>query len=182
MVDQRFFEIPISEVWSLCEHYLFETSLLFGVKIHAFVLMSNHYHLLVTTPESNLSDAMEFFQSRVARGISAAKGNSSVRFQARYRWSIINSPQYYANATAYVYLNPVRAGILTDPGLYKFSTLNGLLGHSRLSIPICTSSLDDLDISKDPFAFYRWSKITMAATNPKKVQRALRSAFFNLAK
>ena len=180
MADQRFFDVPIEQVWELCEKFLFETTLLFGIRIHAFVLMGNHYHLAVTTPESNLSDAMEFLQSRIAKGISIAKGAASVRFQSRYRWSIAKTPEYFLNLISYIYLNPVRAGITDDPGAYTYSTLNGILGFSKLRIPVWSCDLGDEFLWCDPFQFYQWAPLTQAAINPKKIQTALRRAVFEL--
>jgi putative transposase len=180
MADQRFFEIPINQVWRICENTLYETAVLFGIKIHAFVLMGNHYHMAVTTPEANLSDAMEFLQSRIASGISLAKGCPSVRFQSRYKWSIAKRNQDFLNLVAYIYLNPVRAKITEDAGAYRYSTLNGILGYSKLRIPVFKSGLGDEIFWKDPFQFYVWAPATQAAVNPKKVQTALRRAVFEI--
>lgn len=167
-------------VWEACEHYLFETKILYGVRIHAFVLMGNHFHLVLSTPECNLSDAMEYFQSRIARQISALRGGSSVRFQARYRWSIVKTESYFLNLMAYVYLNPVRAGIVKHPQNYKFSSLIGLIGKGVLRIPIAAHSLAENWFWDDPFQMVDWFSTTVAAVLPEKITRGLRRPVFSI--
>jgi putative transposase len=180
LMDKQFFEVPIEDVWKACESYLIEIQILFAAKIHAFVLMNNHFHLVLTTPEVNLSDVMEYFQSRVARQISILRGCSSVRFQSRYRWSIVNTETYFLNLLAYVYLNPVRAGIVKHPHEYRYSSLHGQLGLNALKIPVCSSPIVSNHSLNDPTIQLTWLPLTIAAQMPEKITRGLRRAEFKI--
>jgi putative transposase len=123
-------------VWEVISTELFRIHLLCGVEIHAFVLMANHYHMLLTTPDRDLGVVMSEFGGSVTRTMNRISGRSGHLFGGPYRWSQIRSANYYANALKYVYRNPVRAGIVARVEDYPFSTLDGLLGGSRLPVPL----------------------------------------------
>jgi REP element-mobilizing transposase RayT len=91
-----------------------------GWMIHAYVLMGNHYHLLVETPEANLCDGMRWFQ-----GTFTNRYNRYNRFnreighlyQGRYKSLIVDSdsPGYFRQVSSYIHLNPARARLVKEP-------------------------------------------------------------------
>jgi putative transposase len=134
--NKEWFKLPMEEMWKITSEELYRISILYGAQIHAFTLMSNHLHLLTSTPEADLSKCMEEFAKSVTRTVNLKTGRSGHLFGGRYKWSIIQSPIYYAYALKYVYRNPVRAGIVERVEDYPFSTLQGLLGQTHLPFPL----------------------------------------------
>jgi REP element-mobilizing transposase RayT len=87
-----------------------------GWLVHAYVLMGNHYHLLLETPEANLSRGM-----RLLQGIYTIRHNARHRlrghlFQGRYKAIVVDGEDalYFRTLGDYIHLNPVRAGLLAE--------------------------------------------------------------------
>jgi putative transposase len=85
-----------------------------GWRVHAFVLMRNHYHLLIETPQPNLVAGMRWFQSTYTMRFNRRHGLSGHLFQGRYKAQLIDgrSAGYLRTACDYVHLNPVRARLV----------------------------------------------------------------------
>ncbi|MBT3234709.1 MAG: hypothetical protein HN353_02035 [Bdellovibrionales bacterium] len=146
--NKEWFPIVIDKLWPLLNDLLTLTSWMYEIEIHAFVLMSNHFHLLVSTPKSNLDFAMRFFMSNSAKEINYLSGRINRVYGGRYKWSIIKDEAYLFNVVSYIYENPRRANSCKSIESYPYSTLHGLLGQDRLMIPISPlpySSEDGLD-------------------------------------
>ncbi len=86
-----------------------------GWRVHAFVLMGNHYHLLVETPEPNLVDGMRWFQSTYTIRFNRRHRLSGHLFQGRYKAVVVDPEErtYFATLSDYIHLNPVRAGLIS---------------------------------------------------------------------
>ena len=80
-------------------------------RVYTFVIMSNHLHVVLKTPEPNLSRGMQSFLSAYANGWSRRHRFSGHVFQGRYRTELVEDETYLWTVTRYVHLNPVRAGI-----------------------------------------------------------------------
>jgi len=84
-----------------------------GWYVHAYVLMGNHYHIMLETPEGNLVDGMKWFQGTYTQRINAWQGRRGHLFQGRYKAQLINSEQrddnYFQTVSEYIHLNPARA-------------------------------------------------------------------------
>ncbi len=108
----------------------------FDVRIHAFVLMANHFHLLVSTPRANLSQAMCYFMRNTSLDITKAGKRINQTYGSRHFRCIIDNDHYFTHCYKYIYRNPIRAGVVQQVEDYRFSTLHGLLGKSPLIIPL----------------------------------------------
>ncbi len=118
------------------EDYLYLLSVAYGVRIHAFVLMANHFHLLATAPNGNLSSAMLYFMRETSKQITKLSGRINQTYGGRNHKTRISSYHHFLNTYKYVYQNPVQAGLSENVEQYRYSTLHGLCGNSRLIIPI----------------------------------------------
>jgi len=118
------------------EDYLFLVHHGFHLKIHSFVLMKNHFHCLASSPQANLSSAMNYFMRETSREITRLSGRVNQTYGGRYHRSLIPSDHYYMNAYKYIYQNPVRAKLSERVEEYGYSTLTGLLGIKKITIPL----------------------------------------------
>ena len=106
-----------------------------GWRIHAYVLMDNHYHFLLETPEANLVDGMRWFQGVYTQRFNARHKLWGHLFQGRYKALLVDDGDYFATVADYIHLNPARArcfdlnsGRLTD---YPWSSYLGLMRPSK---------------------------------------------------
>lgn len=85
-----------------------------GWRVHAFVLMGNHYHLLLETPEPNLSRGMHWLQTTYTVRHNKRHGLHGHLFQGRYKAIPVEAEagDYFATVADYIHLNPLRAGLL----------------------------------------------------------------------
>lgn len=101
--DRRFFCQTLAEA---CERT--------GWKVHAWVLMSNHYHLMFETPEANLVAGMKWLQNTYTRRFNSRHRLWGRLFGDRYKAVLCEggSPYYYCSLMDYIHLNPVRVGLV----------------------------------------------------------------------
>jgi putative transposase len=135
VLDQRFYP-DLKVAWDIYADALRLSAWGRGLNVHAFVLMSNHYHLLVSTPDSNLDQCIQYFQSQVSLGMRRYASTGNLRFGTRYKWSLLTDPIYVRSVYRYIYQNPLRAGLVPRVELYPWSTLAGIVGMSALKPPI----------------------------------------------
>jgi putative transposase len=94
-----------------------------GWRVHAWVLMTNHYHLLVETPQPNLVAGMRWFQTTYTVRFNRRHRVSGHLFQGRYKAIVVDPEEreYFALLSDYIHLNPVRARIISlQHRLYDF--------------------------------------------------------------
>ncbi|HEY5296231.1 MAG TPA: transposase [Gaiellaceae bacterium] len=92
----------------------------FSWRLSAYALMTNHFHLVVLADLEQLSRGMHQLSFRYAQGFNDRYERVGHLFQGRFKASSIESSEYYANACAYVFENPVRAGICAEPSAYRW--------------------------------------------------------------
>jgi len=94
-----------------------------GFRPHHFVLMSNHFHLIGSTPKANLYEFMHVFQTVVSQTINQLLGRKNHIFGQRYNATVIQTEYQLANVIKYLYQNPVRAKMVQSPFNFRYSTL-----------------------------------------------------------
>lgn len=100
-----------------------EASVRFGVEVHAYVLMTNHVHLMVTPPSGEaLSRAMQAVGRRYVRYFNDRYERSGTLFEGRYRSVLVDQETYWITCMRYIELNPVRAGLVDHPAQYRWSS------------------------------------------------------------
>lgn len=107
---------------------LAETHNKYGIQVHCYVLMPNHYHIVLTTPFANLSKAMHYLNSSYTNWFRTKYNLVGSIFQGRYKALLIDTDSYLLSLSAYVHLNPIKAGLVEDPRKFKWSSYDTYLG------------------------------------------------------
>lgn len=97
-----------------------------GVEVHAYVLMTNHVHLLLTpNREGTVSAVMQAVGRRYVQRFNALRGRTGTLFDGRFKASLVQTERYLLCCYRYIELNPVRAGLAADPRDYRWSSYRG---------------------------------------------------------
>ena len=95
----------------------------FEIHIHGWVLMTNHVHLLVTPlGDSGVSQLIQTLGRQYVRYFNYTYHRTGTLFEGRFKSSVVQHEEYFLNCLRYIELNPVRAGMVKDPGDYKWSS------------------------------------------------------------
>jgi REP element-mobilizing transposase RayT len=105
-----------------------EVTTIFGIEIHAYCLLSNHYHLLVRTPGAGLARAMRHLDGIHAQRVNRGTGTDGALFRGRYRAILIEKDAYFCQVSRYIHLNPVAAGIVARPEDHHASSYRAYAG------------------------------------------------------
>jgi putative transposase len=122
--NKEWFYIPLPEVWDAFTRSIDRAADRYHPEIHLLVLMSNHFHLVLSTPEENLDHIMRYLISYSTGIIQRSARRINHVFGARYRWSLLDSSFALAYVYKYVCRNPVRANICSNVEDYRYNTLN----------------------------------------------------------
>jgi len=95
---------------------------MFGIEIHAYCLMDNHYHLLLSTPNSNLGRAMRHLNGVYTQRYNRLEKTDGPLYRGRYKAILIDADNYLLCVSRYIHLNPVEAGIVKKPADYSWSS------------------------------------------------------------
>lgn len=108
---------------------LYDNARKFGVAIHAYVLMGNHFHLLMTpTTEKGIPQMMQAVGRSYVRYFNDLHERSGTLWEGRYRSTLIQTDRYLLACMAYIDLNPVRAGLAGEAGDYPWSSFGHYAG------------------------------------------------------
>jgi len=177
-INRSWFSLPMDTVWNVMTDQLHFIHNAFDVRVHAFVLMSNHFHLIVRTPQSNLDQAMRWFMRETSRSLVKAGNRINQTYGGPHFRCILGSNHHYLNAYKYIYHNPVAAGVCQNVLDYPYSTLPGLLGKRRLVIPI----EEDLTLFNDIEGTLSWLDRQPDPNHWKAMGSALRRSQFQLGR
>ena len=100
----------------------------YRVRCHAWVLMDNHYHLLLETPSPNLSRALRYLNGVYTQAFNRRHRRVGHLFQGRFKAIVVEKESYLLELCRYVVLNPVRAGVVRDPRAYPWSSYRATAG------------------------------------------------------
>ncbi len=179
--NKEWFSLPIEKVWWIFMHKLAKVQQNLDLKIHCFVLMANHFHMLVSTPQENLDRIMEWLLRETSKAINDRSERMNHIFGGPYKWTSIQDSVHYNFAFRYLAQNPTKAGLVSRVEDYPFSTL--YYQNRRLALPI---QLSDCEIQKRAIAdFPIWTKLDwlnspFSEAQRNAMQRAMKKAVFQL--
>ncbi len=106
--------------------WLEEALLRYDCQLHAYVLMTNHVHLLITpNSKDGISLTMQYVGRHYVPYINHMYDRSGTLWEGRFKASLIDSESYLLTCMRYIELNPVRANMVNSPGQYKWSSYRG---------------------------------------------------------
>jgi putative transposase len=106
--------------------------------IHAYCLMGNHYHLLIETPDGNLSKGMRQFNGVYTQRFNRRHDRVGHVFQGRFKGIIVQKDSYLLELARYIVLNPVRAGIVRSARDWPFSSYRATAGFADTPVWLTT--------------------------------------------
>ena len=99
----------------------------FSIVVHTYCLMNNHYHLLVQTPEPNLSMAVQWINVSYATYFNRKRGRTGHLFRGRFKAILVDADEYLKHLSRYIHLNPVRAKLVANPKAYDWSSYRAFI-------------------------------------------------------
>lgn len=97
-------------------------------RCHGFCLMPNHYHLVLETPEPNLSAGMQRLNGGYAKTFNWIHGFEGHLFERRFRCVVVEREAHVLELARYLALNPVRANLCNQPGDWRWSSYRAFAG------------------------------------------------------
>lgn len=122
--NREWFYLPTSDVWKILIDLIKKAGDAFDVKIHAFVLMSNHFHAVCSTPNANLDAFMNYFLRESAKRINETSERINHVYGGPYKWSLITNRFHYEQVMRYVFQNPLKVGLTDRVENYPYSSLH----------------------------------------------------------
>jgi len=103
----------------------------YGICIHVWCIMGNHYHLLISVPNGNLSKAMHFIGSGYGSYLRRSRGFIGHVFAGRYKSLCVEKEGYLLELSRYIHLNPARSGMVKTPEEYQWSSYRQYIGKDN---------------------------------------------------
>jgi len=157
----------------------------FGVEIHAYCLMDNHYHLLVHCPDGQLSAAMQRLGSVYTRHVNDRVGRDGPLFRGRFHSRSVISDEQLLATVRYIHRNPLDLPGVSDLGQYRWSSHRTYLGHRRIPpwmrIDVALGFFGDDPVAFDGFVRDEELVTSTEVVTPDDLRRLVQSVGFVLA-
>jgi len=108
-----------------------ETSEIWNVRIAAYCLIPNHYHMLIQTPDANISRSMRHLNGVYTQRYNRRHRCDGQLFRGRYKSILIDTDSYLLQAVRYIHRNPLRAGLVESLDAYNWSSHRGYLSIAK---------------------------------------------------
>ena len=145
--------------------------------LHAYVLMTNHVHLLLTPPlAGRLSAAMCQLGRRYVPAFNRKHGRTGTLWEGRFKTCLVDSDRYALTVQRYIELNPVRAGMTASAGAYRWSSASASLGGAAdalLSFHPVYLALGE-DARARASAYREWLALGIGADEARSIREHLR--------
>ena len=132
-IEDSDFELFLSLLDSVCAPY--------NWVVHAYCLMTNHYHLLLETPDANLSKGMRQLNGTYTQAFNRKHQRVGHLFQGRYKGILVDKDAYLLELSRYIVLNPVRARMVSTPDYWPWSSWYSVMGNTLSPEWLATDTL-----------------------------------------
>lgn len=177
-INKEWFKLPLDQVWSIMSDHLYYVHSCYNARIHSFVLMNNHFHLMISTPDANLDVIMARFMKECSRHINLYADRINQAYGSRHFRTVIEHDLYFQHVYKYVYRNPVYAGLSNRCEDYPYSSLAFLLGSTRATFPV----LEDHTLFHNVEKTLTWLNDSSSKEDWDSVSKALKRSKFKLAR
>jgi REP element-mobilizing transposase RayT len=150
----------------------------FNWAVHAYCLMENHYHLLIETPDGNLSKGMRQLNGVYTQRFNRRHGRVGHVFQGRYKAIIVQKESYLLELARYVVLNPVRARRVRSPAEWPWSSYRATAGLGDAPFWLTTGWLLSAFSSQRGEALARYAAFVAAGKNQPGPWEQLKNQIF----
>ncbi|OQX51450.1 MAG: chromosomal replication initiator DnaA [Candidatus Cloacimonas sp. 4484_209] len=138
--------------------------------LYAYCLMDNHYHLFIKTPFANISQGMHYLNTSYANWFRAKHKLMGTIFQGRYKSILVDEDSYALVLSAYIHLNPLRAGMVENIEDYPFSSFLDYIGKRsplvrRLDMSLILNMLSN-DIKQSQKRYQQFVMENVGLKNP----------------
>jgi len=145
---------------------------------HAYCLMSNHYHLVIETPDGNLSKGMRQLNGVFTQISNRRHSRVGHLFQGRYKAVLVDGDAYLLELTRYVVLNPIRAGMVDGLSEWPWSSYRAMVGEVSPPTWLSTDGLLAQFSTKRGVAIRRYTQFVMAGIGQKSIWKDLNRQIF----
>lgn len=158
----------------LLEQVIFE----FNWLCYAWCLMDNHYHLLIQTPDENLSKGMRQLNGVYTQASNRRHQRVGHLFQGRFKAILVDGDSYLLELSRYVVLNPVRAGIIANPADWAWSSYRASMGLVPVPAWLAVDGLLALFATQRSLAQQRYAKFVADGVNASSPWQHLNKQIF----
>ena len=149
----------------------------FSWECYAYCLMDTHYHLLIETPQANLSEGMHKLNSDYCKRFNWKHKKAGHLFQERYYSPLIERVEHLHAVIRYIPLNPVKEGLVSDPGRWRWSSYRAIIGLTPAPAFLDISYIlnlfsDDIETARQAYIHFVSERLT-----DKEGRIALQSLF-----
>ena len=148
-----------------------------GCCLHAYVLMTNHVHLLLTPDEPfSISQTVQQLGRKYVTYFNRRYSRSGTLWEGRHKGSIIQSASYALNCYRYIELNPVRAGMVDAPDSYAWSSYHwNALGDQRSLIPLPEYQSLGSTVLQRRQAYRDFVKVPISSEETERIRRCVQT-------
>ncbi|VAW58053.1 FIG00679443: hypothetical protein [hydrothermal vent metagenome] len=132
---------------------------------YAYCQMTNHYHLLIETPDANLSRGMRHLNGVFTQLSNRRHKRSGHLFQGRYKAILVDSDAYLSELSRYIVLNPVRAGMVEQPESWHWSSYPAMCELAQPALLLGVDQILSLFGSHRKIAVKKYQEFVMQGLN-----------------
>ncbi|WP_064435284.1 transposase [Pseudoalteromonas neustonica] len=112
-----------------------QASLRFNIEVHSYCLMTNHYHLLIKTPDANLGRAMKHINGLYTQYFNRTHNTDGALFRGRYKAVLVDADNYLLHVSRYIHRNPIETStpLVDDLAKYQWSSYSAFI--KRVAVP-----------------------------------------------
>lgn len=145
---------------------------------HGYCLMDNHYHLIIETPDGNLSKGMRQLNGVYTQASNRRHQRVGHLFQGRYKGILVDGDTHLLELTRYVVLNPVRAGMVKRPEKWRWSSYLAMTGKSKAPEWLAVDGLMAQFSKQRPAAIRRYKAFVAEGVGLESIWSDLKGQIF----
>jgi len=175
--EASFFTAQDYQFYLECLH---DASQRYGVLVHAYVLMTNHVHLLMTPIEKHsISSVMQSIGRRYVQYINQIYRRTGTLWEGRHKASLVDEENYLLTCMRYIELNPVRANLVSHPSEYRWSSYRYNASIEENKLIFRHHIYESLGLSREERA-HAYRSLFSSKLEPHEVTLIRRSATFSM--